>query len=212
VRAPIVCWSVKGGSGTTVIASVIALLAARSASTLLVDLAGDCATALGVPDPGGPGITEWLQSAGAGCDSLNRLAVPVTDQLRLVSCGQHPPPIDARWAQLADALATLDSVVVDAGTRVPADELLAVAGASLLVIRPCFLALRRAAQLAVAPTAVVLIDEQGRSLSAREIERALGVPVIAEVPLDPAVFRAVDAGLLASRLPRSLVQQLRSAA
>ncbi len=212
MRAPIVCWTVKGGSGTTVIASVIALLAARSTPTLLVDLAGDCPTALGVPDPAGPGVAEWLQSASASRDSLSRLAVPVTEQLRLVSSGQHPPPSDAHWARLADALAALDGVVVDAGTGVPADELLEVASASLLVIRPCFLALRRAARITVAPTAVVLIVESGRALSTRDVERALGVPVIAEVPLDPAVARAVDAGLLTTRLPRSLVQPLRSAA
>jgi hypothetical protein len=36
----------------------------------------------------------------------------------------------------------------------------------------------------------------------------LGAPVVAEVPVDPAVSRAVDAGLLACRIPASLVDAL----
>jgi hypothetical protein len=35
---------------------------------------------------------------------------------------------------------------------------------------------------------------------------------VAEVPYDPAIARAVDAGLLAGRLPRSIVQPLTAAA
>jgi len=49
-------------------------------------------------------------------------------------------------------------------------------------------------------------------LSYRDIADVLGVPVQAEVAVDPTVARAVDAGLLASRLPRPLERGLRSAA
>ena len=59
---------------------------------------------------------------------------------------------------------------------------------------------------------MVLIDEPGRALRARDVEHALGAPVIAEIGYDPAVARAVDAGLLVARLPRSLVQPLGGAA
>ena len=54
----ITCWSVKGGSGTTVIATSLALLFAKRQGALLVDLAGDVPAALGLPDPDGPGIGE----------------------------------------------------------------------------------------------------------------------------------------------------------
>jgi hypothetical protein len=54
----------------------------------------------------------------------------------------------------------------------------------------------------------VLIREPGRALHAADVERAVGVPVVAELDLDPAVARAVDAGLLAARLPRSLQRRL----
>jgi hypothetical protein len=66
--------------------------------------------------------------------------------------------------------------------------------------------------LAIRPTGIVLVDEPGRALTSTDVERALGVGVVAEVRLDPAVARAVDAGLLIARLPRSLSLSLRTAA
>jgi hypothetical protein len=83
---------------------------------------------------------------------------------------------------------------------------------SLLVIRPCFLALRRATQASCRPSGVILVREPGRALRTRDVEHALGVGVVAEVDVDPAVARAVDAGLLQARLPRPLATQLRGAA
>jgi hypothetical protein len=59
---------------------------------------------------------------------------------------------------------------------------------------------------------VILVDEPGRGLAQRDVEHALGVPIEAVVSLDPTVSRAVDAGLLASRLPRVMTRALRRAA
>jgi hypothetical protein len=60
-------------------------------------------------------------------------------------------------------------------------------------------------------TGVVLVTEPGRALRGTDVARSLGVPVVAEIPLDPSVARAVDAGMLLSRLPRALSQPLASA-
>jgi hypothetical protein len=59
---------------------------------------------------------------------------------------------------------------------------------------------------------VILVAEGGRSLGRRDVEEVLGVRVRAEVAHDPAVARAVDAGLLTSRVPRRLERSLRQAA
>jgi hypothetical protein len=56
------------------------------------------------------------------------------------------------------------------------------------------------------------VREPGRALGAADVEAVLGVDVTAEVPWDPAVARAMDAGLLATRLPTVLVRALRRAA
>jgi Cellulose biosynthesis protein BcsQ len=208
----VVCWSVKGGSGTTVVAAALALLSARQRHTLLVDLAGDCAVALGAGEPHGPGVTEWLRSANADGAALARLAVSVGERLDLIPRGAAGAGTGERWEDLGEALLTLAPVVVDAGTGEPPGALLRAGVTSLLVIRPCFLALRRATQSVCRPTGVVLVREAGRALRARDVEHSLGVGVVAEVDVDPAVARAVDAGLLQARLPRPLASQLRGAA
>jgi hypothetical protein len=104
--------------------------------------------------------------------------------------------------------------VVDAGScpTGPALEVVATAATSLLVLRPCFLALRRAVTAPIRPSGVVLVREPGRALGRRDVEAALGVPVRAELDVDPSVARAVDAGLLVTRLPRALTHALRRAA
>ena len=78
--------------------------------------------------------------------------------------------------------------------------------------RPCYLALRRAVACGIHPTAVVLCTEPGRVLGPPRRRAAVGAPVIAVVPYDPAVARAVDAGLLTGRVPPSLLHPLLRAA
>jgi MinD-like ATPase involved in chromosome partitioning or flagellar assembly len=215
----VTCWSVKGGSGTTVVATALALLCAARApdGTLLVDLVGDVPLVLGVPEPPGPGIADWLAAADdVGADALHRLAVDAVPGLAVVPAGgTHDPPRPGRGIALAAALASdARTVVVDAGSSPTGAALDLVAGAStsLLVLRPCYLALRRAVAAPVRPSGVVLVREPGRALGRHDVEDALQVPVRAEIDVEPAVARAVDAGLLATRLPRSLAHGLRHAA
>jgi hypothetical protein len=207
----ILCWAAKGGSGTTVVACALALASAGSQPATLVDLCGDCATALGLDEPSGPGVFDWIASPTAGQPELARLAVTIRDRVQLIPPGGAGTP-DDQWSRLATALGGLPHVVVDAGTGCPPKALHDAAEHSLLIIRPCFIAIRRAQRLAVRPTGIVLVDEPGRALTSSDLEHALGVPVVAEVRLDPAVARAVDAGLLIARLPRSLILSLRRAA
>lgn len=203
------CWSVKGGSGTTVVAASLALVCSQQRPTLLLDLAGDAPATLGLPEPSGPGVADWLASPTADAAALVRLAVPANDQLRVLPLGAGFTADAARWTALAAALAEVEAtVVIDAGTGAPPAALVAAATQRLLVTRPCYLALRRAVAHHGAstdgPTGIVLVAEPSRALHARDVERALGAPVVAEVPVDPVIARSVDAGLLATRLPRSL--------
>ncbi len=103
-------------------------------------------------------------------------------------------------------------VVIDAGTTPPHNELVQPGVRSLLVTRGCYLALRRAVASAARPHGIVLVAEPGRSLRRREVEQSIGTPVVATVSLDPAVARAVDAGLLNACLPKALRRELRGAA
>lgn len=214
----VACWSPKGGSGTTVVACGLALTVARRSpqGALLVDLAGDVPAALGLSDahePAAAGVGEWLAAAeDVPAAALARLEVPVTGSvLRVLPRGADVANA-ARGDALAEALAT-DSrpVVVDCG-RLESPTALTVAAAatvSLLVVRPCYLALTRALQAPLQPSAVVLVDEPRRALSRHDVEQVVGAPVRVELELHEGVARAVDAGLLASRLPRPLERGLR---
>ena len=215
------CWSAKGGSGTTVVAVSLSLLVARrsSAPAVLLDLAGDAAAALGL-HAAGPGITDWL-AAGADvpASALARLGIEVAPNLSLIPFGESPSAGEAAGPRLTDALEALQrddvAVIVDAGVPRPSDlgaTAIASATSSLLVLRPCYLGLRRAIASAHRATGVVLVDEQERALDVADIEDALGTPVVAVVPNRPEIARAVDAGLLAGRLPRALASSLRRAA
>ena len=77
----------------------------------------------------------------------------------------------------------------------------------VLVTRPCFLALRRST-ITPRPTHVVLINEPGRALDAKDVEAVTAVPVTATVPYGVDIARNIDAGLLNTRLPRSLTRAL----
>jgi hypothetical protein len=58
----------------------------------------------------------------------------------------------------------------------------------------------------------VLVREPGRALDRGDVESLLSVPVVAEIDVDPAVARSVDAGLLARHAPRHLTRALRRVA
>jgi hypothetical protein len=205
-----VCWAVKGGSGATLIAATLALCCRTD--SLLVDLDGELPALLGVPEPDGQGVGDWLAS-DAPPAALDRLTIEVARTTRLIPRGTAV--IDGqgrRWRDLLGWLATQGSVVIDAGTGPPPDALQGDGVRSLLVTRNCYLALRRASAAGCRPDCVVLVTEPGRQLRKRDVEHACGAPVVASVSLDPAISRMVDSGLLAARLPRTFARELRGAA
>lgn len=213
----IACWSVKGGSGTTVVSSALAVLLARAQpGVLLVDLAGEVTTVLGLPEPRGPGVADWLAAPEHPPDVLSRLVVPAgagLDVLPVGTAGVASAP-DSGQALAKELGGYPGPVVVDAGLLPGgvAGYIVDAADLSLLVLRPCYLALRRAIAQSRRPDGLIVVGEAGRALGSADMSDVLRVPVRAEIDHDPVVARAVDAGLLASRLPRILERGLRSAA
>ncbi|MEM9034645.1 MAG: hypothetical protein AAGD18_08650 [Actinomycetota bacterium] len=205
----IVCWSPKGGSGVSVVAAAVALAASEA---LVVDLDGDLDAVLAV-EADGPGIAGWLAVAdSAPPDALARLEVPVRSGLSLIPAGEQASmPADSDGRLLGDLLRqdgrTVVADVGSASSRAAAD-VLAAAELRLAVVRPCYLALRRLRTADSRCDGVVLVEEPGRALRAGDVEAAAGVPVVARLPWDPAIARAVDAGVLAARPPRVLRRSL----
>ena len=222
----VACWSVKGGSGTTVVAAALAAVLGRRGDgpSLLVDLEGDAPTVFGVPEPDGPGVADWLAAGDAvGLGAIERLQRPVADGVELLARGRRSPVGVERGRRLGGHLAGLDRpVVIDVGRLASppsggdVDEtlraLVECADRSWLVTRACFLSLRRALSVGRRPDGVVLVEEEGRALGRTDVEDVLGVPVVATVPVDASVARAVDAGLLVARLPVAIGRPLAAAA
>ena len=185
--------------------------------TLLVDLAGDLGFALGVDDTERPGVGDWLRT-DVSADRLDELTTDIAPGRGLVLRGAEPTGDLDRWRTLAGWLSRWEAdrsgaVVIDAGTRSLPAPFVEACTSRLLVTRACYLALRRVRTLAVAPTGVVLVVEPGRGIGVDDVERSCGAPVLATVPWDPNIARAVDAGLLASgRLPRVLRRSVRRVA
>lgn len=202
-----VCWSVKGGVGTSVVAAALALrTAASGVDSLLVDLDGDQPAILGLVPPAGPGVGGWLAAGhDVPVDVLGELEMAVCDRLTLLPLGDRAGLASAdRLDVLGAVLAgSSRSVIVDAGSTAAQSRWWIHHGRSLLVLRPCYLGLSRVGRVAPG-CSVVVIDEPGRALTVADVSAATGAELRCRLPWDPAVARAVDAGILASRMPRSL--------
>ena len=214
-----VCWSPKGGSGTTVVAASMALELARAhGEAVVVDLDGDVPPVLGLADQGGWGVRSWLAAEHADADGLRspgaaRRPGPGCRACRRGARAARGPAAGSRRWPRCCTRGPSRWWSTPAATRPSGTNCWPRPPSSLAVLRPCYLALRRAVALPVRPSGVVLVQEPGRSLDRRDIEDVLGVPVVAVVPYDPSVARVVDAGLLlAGRLPRTLTRSVRAAA
>ena len=89
----VACWSVKGGSGTSVTAALAARrwAATTDAGALLVDLCGDTPGLLGVPEPSTPGVADWLNAGDeVQIDALRRLEREAAAGLFLLHRGAGP--------------------------------------------------------------------------------------------------------------------------
>jgi hypothetical protein len=225
-------WSPKGGSGTSVVSVALGSFLARRRPVLLVDLAGDLPAIAGLaPDwvrprfsrGPFPSLAAWLAAGPAApSDALDDLVQPVGEGLGLLSLGSAPPGMPMgvlppeSGAALAAALADGPIMVADAGrAEYPVQRaLVEVADASVVVVRGCYLALRRAVDdpLTARALGVVVVEEPGRSLGPADVAEVLGCPVLATIGVDPSVSRAVDAGVLLHRPPSLLSKPLRALA
>jgi len=215
-------WSAKGGTGTSVFTAACALVLARDSresgraeGVRVADLAGDLPAILGLGAEPDLGLADWLQAGPeAPTDALDRLLVEVAPGVGLLPSGD-PSRLSASAPEAGAALAVAlghggAPTLIDCGTaRDPASRaVVEVADVAVVVVRGCYVGLRRAVHSpAIRHTAAaVFVEEPGRSLSANDVSDVLDVPVVARLPVKSQIGRAVDAGVLASRLPEPLAR------
>jgi hypothetical protein len=216
-------WSPKGGAGTSVTAAALSLVSAGGGATRLADLDGDQPAILGLPaevpprpagasPPAGcDGLAGWLSfGPSAPTEWLDSMLVAVAPGLGLFprGSGSVGPAAPEAGAALAVGLRDPGLTVVDAGEAAGPGlrAVVEVADVALMVIRPCYLALRRAVgdPGLERSAGVVLVDEPGRALDADDVAAVLNRPVLARFPVRAEIARAVDAGVLRDRLPAAL--------
>jgi hypothetical protein len=208
------CWSPKGGAGTSTFAAALALVLASRGPARLADLSGDQPALFGLAADPEYGLGDWLAvGPGAPADALERLGVDVHRDLVLLPRGTADPRAASPESGAAlgvllrdDACTTVADVAHLDGPALVA--LADVADASVVVVRGCYLTLRRAVRSSQLgqTTGAVLVEEPGRALGAREVADVLGVPVLAAVSLRASIARVVDAGVLSTRLPEGLAR------
>jgi hypothetical protein len=211
-------WSPKGGAGTSVVAAACALVLARKADgARIADLGGDQPAIFALSSEPSTGLLDWLAAGPeAPVDALERLAITAAPGVALLPRGgtldRSLEPQAAPEAGAALAVALRDGpvpTIADVDTASAAGRaLVEVADVSVMVVRGCYLGLRRAVRSPLLGRAagIVLVEEQGRSLGPSEVTDVLDSPVLARVPVRAAVARAIDAGVLAARLPEALAR------
>jgi hypothetical protein len=163
----------RGGHGTTTVAAVVAMHAARHASTVLVSPDTNAACAL----------------LGASCSGDP--AIDVIPGLSLAA--ERPDTADSDLVVVDEG--TLASTP-PGGPTATEEHYLVLRG-------PCYVALATTLAADIdGIEGIVLVAERDRSLRPCDITDVLGIPVVATITLSPQVARAIDAGLLPARYSR----------
>jgi hypothetical protein len=117
--------------------------------------------------------------------------------------GCAPIKVAEHLTLVSTPFGTAEMAVVDAQRL---DQLEARPGGLFVVVLrgPCYLGLRTMTTCGVPADGIVLLMEPGRSLTRRDVSDVCDVPVIAEIAVTANVARAMDAGLLVSRVHRLL--------
>ncbi len=132
-------------------------------------------------------LVRLTASHDAGVEDLAALlAVPTPGHQGVVEAGPG--------LTLADHVDANYINVVDGGTSRFSDD----QGAVYVVLRNDYLSLRRALDVPRTTLGAILLSEPKRSLGRRDVEDVLSYPVVAEIHVEPAIARLVDAGLLAT--------------
>lgn len=175
----------KHGAGTSTLAAALAAYLARNGET--VDLVAT------------DGTDDLAAILGCGTSAAEPgTPFTVAPRLTLVdaSRGGYPNP-DADW-RIIDA-GTIDTV--RRGDALPL----------VIVARECYLHLRHMTTNRAtldAAAGIALIQEPGRALGASDVAQVTERPILARLPHRMTVARAVDAGVIGTRVPGDLVPGL----
>ena len=207
----IILSSPKGGSGTSVVAASLAIVSSLSTPTLLVDLAGDQAAIMGLPEPP-VGLNDWAN--GMTHREFDEILITCKDNLQLAPSGSSAVEIfsTSAWANLCRELVQRESegcnIIIDFGRVELPLVFQKLACTHYMVTRPCYLSLRRAVNIEQKFSGVIVVQGHDRVLTTSDVESVMKLKCVAEIPNSSDISRRVDSGLLKSRLPSPLQSAL----
>jgi MinD-like ATPase involved in chromosome partitioning or flagellar assembly len=217
--APLLVASGKGGVGTSIVASLLAIAAAeRGDRTLLVDAteaAGSLHHLFGVR----PRRSLW--HLGVGRTTTDDLPIELDDRLSLVAggmSGDATPPVDdaarrAALARLAPLCAAYETVVIDGGSRLDSisatvdavdPRLVLVTAADRLSLAANYALIKAIGASRSAVAVTVIANRHGAELAQEACEFLRGacshflgrtIDVAEAIPDDPCLQAATGAGM-----------------
>ena len=207
VAMVVTCWSVKGGSGTTVVAASVAVAAARAGR------AGCCSSTSPVtPSPRSDWQTRRGKDSGTGSAGRATMAGQMSSAgwsggstigcrcclggraprsrrerpTRSPTCWRGSPRmVDASSSTRAPPTRIGRPVRPGSFADVPSPRPTALCWSSGAATWRCAAPLA----LSTCPDGVVVVTEPGRSLTPGDVESVVGAPLVAQVALDPQVAR-----------------------
>ena len=212
-------WSPKGGAGTSVVCvAMAALIAATQHDVRLVDFGEDGASIVGARLDNPIGITDWLRAGpSTPANALDSLTLDVGERFRYIPRGTaardalHHHGATTALVNAMRASAVLYIADCQTASEPTHAKLVRRADLSIAVVRPCFLTLRRSAtqhELLATTAGLVFVDEPHRSLGTTDFANIVGRPILATVPIAPAIARSIDAGVLLRQRPGALFDPL----
>jgi hypothetical protein len=202
-------YSVKGGQGTSTVTAALAVVSARQQPTLVIE-SGDVGLILG-QIWGQKSNHDRLLLAPEPCRVPGQPGRPETVVANLDVVQVSNAFAGTIESELHDLARNYAHVVIDFGvirSGLPIDRCVT----SVMVVRNCFLALRHAIELVQRPDHIIAVQSTHRHLRIDDIEAVLGQKVLATIDDSPDIGASIDAGTLATAMPRTLQRALRDAA
>ena len=185
---------------------------------------GDLDSIVGIDPESEYGFVQWLESASPNIHNLEKISNSVFENLTFVSNSSvkhdrfssytnFAESEAERFEKITTALCDDASVcIVDLGTRVDALSSAIVAASDLVVLamKSCYVSLNRATAHPYREyaDACIFIEEQGRSISSKQVSEVLKISCIIELDARRDFARAIDAGVLLFRTPKNMIASI----
>lgn len=208
-------FSAKGGVGTSSIATLLASSLAKYDETLLVDASHGDLQAICCVEHSNYGFEDWLASEKPSARALSEISVVVDRNLSLVaSKARQTGTGNIAFSDyiLGEVIKASPVVVADFGIDGSkfGEKCIQASDYVVLVLKQCYLSLLSATEKSFIDQVdvLVVVKEQGRSISVEKITDVLHAKCVIEIDSRKDFARTIDAGVLVQRPPKQMIEPI----